>query len=107
MTLINKIGYLGSFLFSIRMLPQIYNIYTNGIIEGLSENFILLDLSAAFCLLIYSYSLRALPMIITNFLAFVCDIIFYLLFKDIKRKKKILNKNETNLSVLTNTNMSY
>ena len=74
------LGYVGSFLFAIRMFPQIYDIYINNKINGLSESFIILDLTAALCLLVYSFSIKAVPMIITNSMAAICDIILYIMY---------------------------
>ena len=85
------IGYLGSFIFSIRLFPQIYTVYTTNNIEGLSESSIFLDMISAICLLIYSSYLKALPLIITNAVTIVCDIILYLLYYRIKHSRNKSN----------------
>ena len=81
------VGYLGSFIFSIRLFPQIYNVYTTNNIDGLSESSIFLDMISAICLLIYSSHLKALPLIITNAVTVICDIILYLLYHRIQHSK--------------------
>lgn len=74
------IGWTGTFLFSIRMFPQIYHTYISKSVKGLSLPFILLDLISAICLCTYSIAIKAYPMILCNLLASVSDIVLLILY---------------------------
>lgn len=74
------IGWLGTFMFSIRMFPQIYHTYKSNSVKGLSLHFILLDLFSALFLMIYSITISAYPMIVCNLLASLCDIVLLALY---------------------------
>ena len=76
------IGYLGTFLFSIRLFPQIYHVYSTNLTAGLDYKFIMLDLLGASCFFIYSLYLKAFPMILANGISIVGDfILLYLIAK--------------------------
>ena len=76
------VGYLGTFLFSIRLFPQIYHVFISNLIAGLDYKFIILDLLGASCFFIYSLYLKAFPMILANGISIVGDfILLYLIAK--------------------------
>ena len=79
------IGYLGTFIFSIRLIPEIYHVYSTKEIDGLDVKFILLDLFGSICFLIYALFLKALPMIIANSAAMLGDLSLLYLLITIKK----------------------
>lgn len=81
------IGYLGTFLFSIRLFPQIYHVFTTRLTAGLDYKFITLDLLGSSCFLIFALYLKAYPMILANSAAIFGDIILLFLIYDIENIK--------------------
>jgi uncharacterized protein with PQ loop repeat len=81
------IGYLGTFLFSIRLFPQIYHLFKTRLTAGLDYRFITLDLLGSSCFLIYALYLKAYPMILANSASIFCDIILLFLIYDIENIK--------------------
>ena len=82
------IGYIGTFIFSIRLIPEIYHVYSTKEVKGLDMKFILLDLFGSICFLIYAFYLKALPMIIANSAAALGDISLLYLLITISNKNK-------------------
>ena len=85
-TIIRIIGWTGTLLFSVRMFPQIYHTYKSKSVAGLSLHFILLDLFAAICFVIYAMTIKAYPMIVCNLIATICDTVLLIMF--IEKSKK-------------------
>lgn len=89
------LGWIGSLLFTIRIIPQIYHTYKYNTVDGLSKEFIFLDFFSAIFLGIYSISIGAWPNIITNFSAIIFDLILFIIYLKVvnkqlgKLKKKI------------------
>jgi len=81
------IGYLGTFLFSIRLFPQIYHVFKSRLTAGLDYRFIVLDLFGSTCFLIFALYLKAYPMILANTAAIFGDIILLFLIYDIENIK--------------------
>jgi len=81
------IGYLGTFLFSIRLFPQIYHVFKTRLTAGLDYRFIILDLLGSSCFLIFALYLKAYPMILANTAAILGDIILLYLIYDIENIK--------------------
>jgi uncharacterized protein with PQ loop repeat len=81
------IGYLGTFLFSIRLFPQIYHVFKTRLTSGLDYRFIALDLLGSTCFLIFALYLKAYPMILANTAAIFGDIILLFLIYDIENIK--------------------
>lgn len=82
------IGYIGTFIFSIRLIPEIYHVYSTKEVKGLDMKFILLDLFGSICFLIYAFYLKALPMIIANSAAALGDISLLYLLISISNQNK-------------------
>ena len=85
------IGYLGSFMLSILLIPQIYTTYKTKNVEGLSSYFLIFEVITTILWIIYGIgfllegSLDGLPIIIANSCMLVSVIILLILknaFKD-------------------------
>ena len=64
-------GYIATVLFCLMLLPQLYKSITTKSVEDISICFLFLMLSAATFMTIYSYTIKAYPVFITN----ICNII--------------------------------
>lgn len=79
------VGYLGTFIFSIRLIPEIYHVYSTKEVKGLDVKFILLDFLGSTCFLIYALFLKAFPMILANSAAMLGDLSLLYLLMTIKK----------------------
>ena len=64
-------GYIATILFCLMLLPQLYKSITTKSVDDISICFLFLMLSAATFMSIYSYTIKAYPVFITN----ICNII--------------------------------
>lgn len=60
------IGYTGSFLISINLIPQVYHIYKIKNADSISTLSILLSLLSAIVMIIYGVCIYKIPIIISN-----------------------------------------
>ena len=65
-TVIDIIGYFGSFLISIILIPQVIKTYKTKDTNGLSYIFLLIGFLAAILMVVYGYFINALPIIFAN-----------------------------------------
>ena len=65
-------GFISSFLFSIMLLPEVYNIYTNKS-SHISIVFISIFLIASMLMLYYGYKMKSIPIMISNFSNSIID----------------------------------
>ena len=93
MNIYKNIGWLGTLLFSLRMIPQILHTYHSTSVKDLSLSFILLDFFSAICLFIYSVTIKAYPMIISNLMSTICDFLLLILYFYKTHKYKYIHKN--------------
>lgn len=64
-------GYIATVLFCLMLLPQLYKSITTKSVDDISICFLFLMLFAAIFMLIYAYTIKAYPVLITN----ACNII--------------------------------
>ena len=79
------IGYLGTTLYGIVQVPQIYKTYQRKSIQDLSLSFLCLYQAASLLTLYYSLHLNIYPIVITNLLSLVSNsvlIYFYFYYQN-------------------------
>lgn len=77
-------GYIATILFCLMLLPQLYKSITTKSVDDISICFLFLMLSAATFMSIYSYTIKAYPVIITNIFNIIISltlIVVYFLYK--------------------------
>ena len=97
------VGYIGSFLISIVLIPQVYTTYKARNVESLSPCFLFTSIVGASTMMYYGSSIEAVPVMISNSSVLfnsVTLLTFYFKYK--KDKKGIINppsiiNDETNL----------
>ena len=72
-------GFISSFLFSIMLLPEVYNIYTNKS-SHISIVFISIFLIASMLMLYYGYKMKSIPIMISNFSNSVANFMIIFLY---------------------------
>jgi len=60
------IGYTGSFLISINLIPQVYHIYKTKNADSISTVSILLSILSAIIMIVYGICIYKIPIIISN-----------------------------------------
>ena len=68
------IGYLGSFLISIILIPQVIKTFTTKETKGLSYIFLLIGFFASVLMVVYGFFINALPIVIANIIYMICNI---------------------------------
>ena len=87
------IGYIGSGLITICLVPQVYTTYKTKTVEGLSISFLILQILSSICYVIYGLYEQTLPIIISNgatILFSIILIIFYCRYKEFRPKSPLL-----------------
>ena len=69
------IGYIGSFLLSILYFPQLRRVLVEKSTESLSLSFLVLACLVSVCFLIYGMMIERLPIIISNSIALIINLI--------------------------------
>lgn len=73
------VGYCGSFLISINLIPQIYHIYKNKNVKSISIISYILNVFSAILMITYGLLIDKLPIIIANSMVFIFSIIMLFL----------------------------
>ena len=74
------IGYLGTIIYAVVQIPQIYKIYINKSSKDLSLLFLILYELASILTLYYSLSLKLYPVVVSNSLSIVNNLILILFY---------------------------
>jgi uncharacterized protein with PQ loop repeat len=93
---INIFGYIGSFLISINLIPQIVRIIQKKSSKNMSHITLLINLFACFFMLVYGYEKKLYPIIFSNIIIALCSITLICLKKYyfiIEQKNLILTNN--------------
>ena len=69
----NIIGFTGTALLGVTMLPQVYKTFSEKKANDLSLCYLLLQFSANVLFIIYGYLIQSLPVIISNCIVFLCS----------------------------------
>jgi uncharacterized protein with PQ loop repeat len=78
----NKLAYIGIFIVSINLIPQILLIIKNKKAESISYLTYLMNLISSSLLIIYAYNLNLMPILIGNIMIFLTAlVIIFLKFK--------------------------
>lgn len=77
MDTINIFGYIGSFLYTLMLIPQIYKVYKNKEAKSLSYLMMITSFFGTCCMLVYSIGIGSIPVTISNFLYGVSTIILF------------------------------
>ncbi len=93
-TIINIIGYIGSFFISLNLIPQILTIIKKKSGKNISYFSLTINIIASILMLIYSIDKKLYPIIISNVVIFISS--FFILF--LKKYYKIIELNYLNLS---------
>lgn len=93
-TIINIIGYMGSFFISLNLIPQILTIIKKKSGKNISYFSLTINIIASILMLIYGIYKKLYPIIISNVVIFIsCFLILFL-----KKYYKITESNNFNLS---------
>ena len=68
---IDLLGYIGSVLLGITLLPQVIKTYKEKNADNISAGYLILQMTSCVCFIVYSYILQSLPIIICNGLVFI------------------------------------
>ena len=63
---IDLVGYVGSVLLGITLIPQVVTTYKGKNAENISAVYLILQMTSCVCFIVYSYVLHSLPIIICN-----------------------------------------
>lgn len=75
----NIIGYCGSFLISINLLPQIIYIYKNKNAESISVLTNIINICSSSLMIYYAYSINTIPIIVSNVMIFSSSLVIIFL----------------------------
>lgn len=84
-----EIGYLGSVLASIRLIPQIYKSVRSNYV-GVSLGTLLLDLTSCICFLIYAIYTNTMPFVISNMFSTCTNLILIGIVLNKRYKMKVI-----------------
>jgi len=72
---VDIIGYIGAFFISMMFVPQVYHIYKNKQVTGISYQTQFMSIIASIVMLIYGILLGSIPIIISNSCVMLCVLI--------------------------------
>lgn len=98
---INIFGYIGSFLISINLIPQIIRTIQKKSSKNMSYITLVINLLACFLMLVYGYEKNLYPIIISNIIIGICSITLICL------KKYYFIMEQNNLTLTNNNNYNY
>ena len=75
----NKLAYIGIFIVSINLIPQIFLIIKNKKAESISYLTYLLNIISSSLLIIYAYNLNLMPILIGNIMVFLTALFIIIL----------------------------
>lgn len=93
---INIFGYIGSFLISINLIPQIIRTIQKKTSKNMSYITLCINLLACFFMITYGYKKNLYPIIISNIVIFICSFTLICLKKYyhvIEKNKSTVNNN--------------
>lgn len=88
------IGYTGSLLISINLIPQLYHIYRIKNAQSISTISFILNIIASILMIIYGFLINKMPILISNGMVLIFSIIMLFLkylYKDGEKEKEIEN----------------
>ena len=74
-TIFSTLGYIGSFLIGVMLIPQVYRTIKTKETEDISPYFIILNMIAVGCMIPYSIYFYLYPVFIANCSVCICNII--------------------------------
>ena len=74
MNLVDTIGYVGTGILGVTMLPQVYKTFTEKKANDISLMYLLLQFSANVLFIIYGYFIQSYPVIISNGIVLLCSL---------------------------------
>ena len=83
------LGYLGGALVAIQLYPQIYAIYVKKSAESVSLMFVAINISGLACLLLYSLSLKELPLVVSTGIGLANSIVLYFTTLSFRRNNNL------------------
>ena len=70
---IDILGYVGTFILGVTMLPQVFKTFSEKKANDLSLSYLMLQLSANIIFILYGYFLNSLPVMISNGIVLSCS----------------------------------
>ena len=71
---IDILGYVGTSILGITLLPQVFKTFTEKKANDLSMSYLMLQLTSNVLFIIYGYFLKSLPIIISNGIVMSCSL---------------------------------
>ena len=71
---IDIIGFVGTAILGVTMVPQVYKTFNNKKANDLSWGYLFLQISSNILFIIYGYCLQSLPIIISNCMVAACSL---------------------------------
>ncbi len=71
---IDILGYVGTFILGVTLLPQVFKTFTEKKANDLSMSYLMLQLTSNVIFIIYGYFLESLPIIISNGIVMSCSL---------------------------------
>jgi MtN3 and saliva related transmembrane protein len=87
MDVVDILGYSGTCLLGITMLPQVYKTFSEKRANDLSLSYLILQFSANVLFIVYGYFIQSIPVIISNCIVFLCS--FSLMYAKYRYKNYI------------------
>ena len=72
-TIIDTLGYTGTCILGVTMLPQVYKTFSEKRANDLSLSYLFLQFSANVLFIIYGYFIQSLPVVISNSIVLLCS----------------------------------
>ena len=91
---VSIIGYIGCFLLSISLVPQVYTSWTTHNVNGISPLFIFITIGAKLCMITYGANLNAIPVVCANGFVLFYNIILLLMHYKYNEKENNIVENK-------------
>ena len=72
-TIIDTLGFIGTAILGITMLPQVYKTFKEKKVNDISLSYLVLQWIANILFLVYGYFIESLPVVISNGIVLICS----------------------------------